>query len=283
MKILVTGSSGFIGSNLVQEIFKGYDVFLFDKFFHKDINNFFDAKQIIKGDLRNSKDLTKVPSVDVVFNLASQLPYKFKSNSVLGIKNLIKWCLKNDVKKIIHSSSAAVYGEPKNLPIKEDHPILPISQYGKYKLVEEQLISTHPSYLILRYANVYGPNGTGIVTELCKKTKKGGTITIFDDGNQTRDFIHVKDVTQANLRSINYRGKEKVFNVGTGVETSINQLISIFKELNPLLKVSYLPQHIRRISRSYFDISKIKNEMDFIPTMKLKIGIKEMMETVNDD
>jgi len=280
MRILVTGGAGFIGSNLVNALIDKHKVIVFDinsKRFDKDLIK---KIEIIKGDIRKKEDLDKISQVDVVFHLAARLPSQWaKRDNIddLGTRNLISWCRRNKVKKIIYSSSAAVYGEPRYTPVKETHPTLPISFYGRFKLSGEHYVSQFPSHIILRYANVYGKGGSGIVSAFLEEIKKEKEIRIFGSGEQTRDFINIKDVIQANLLALSYNGKEKIFNVGSGKEVSVNQLIEIFRELEPTIRVKYLPEKPGNIYKSWFDISKINNEMGFEPKIDLREGIKEMM------
>ena len=291
MKILITGGAGFIGSYLSRELSRKHEVIVFDNLFTGKKENLTEEIEFIKGDLRKICDLAKIPEVDVVFHLASQTSTSLSIKSpkldaeinILGTINLLNWCNEYGIKKIIYTSSAAVYGEPQYLPIDEEHPTNPISPYGISKLSAEKYVLLYRNSIVLRFANVYGKGGAkegeaGVIQIFAEKAKNREQLEIFGDGTQTRDFINVKDAANACMLALNYNGKERIFNIGSGRETSINELVELFKKYEPNLKVRYLRRRNGDISRSYFDISRARKELNFIPRVKLEDGIKELLE-----
>lgn len=291
MRVLVTGGAGFIGSYLSKTLAEKNEVFIFDNLSTGTIENLSNNITFIKGDLRNLKDLEKIPNVDIVFHLAAQVsvPYSISNPkedaeiNIIGTINLLEWCKKEKVKKVIYISSAAVYGEPIYLPIDEKHPTNPISPYGISKLAAEKYVLLYQTSIVLRLANVYGKGGVkegeaGVIHIFADNLKENKSLKIFGDGTQGRDFIHIKDVVNACLLTLNYNGRKRIFNIGSGKETIINQLVELFRKYKPDLEVNYLEKRKGDIYKSYFDISRAKNELKFRPKIELEDGIKELLE-----
>jgi UDP-glucose 4-epimerase len=210
--------------------------------------------------------------------------------NVLGSLNLLEGCRKFDVKKIVYASSGgAVYGEPQYLPVDEKHPINPLCPYGASKHAVEHYLEVYRilygiDYTALRYANVYGPRQdpfgeAGVVAIFTKKLLSGKPPTIFGDGKQTRDFVYVEDVAEANFLALKKKTKEKVLNIGAGVESSVNE---VTLKLAKILKSSVRPIHgpaikgeVRRI---YLDVSLARKELGWKPKVSLEAGLKKTVE-----
>jgi UDP-glucose 4-epimerase len=291
MRILVTGGAGFIGSYLAKELLRDHKVIVFDNLFTGSEANIPKGARFIKGDLRNLEDIEKIPKVEVVFHLAAQVsvsysipnPKEDEEINVRGTINLLEWCKRNDVQKVVYISSAAVYGEPKYLPINEEHPTEPISPYGISKLAAEKYTLLYKNSIILRLANVYGKGGVkegeaGVIHIFAENLKNNKPLEIFGDGTQTRDFINIRDAVKACVLALSYNGKEKVFNIGSGKETAISELVELFKRFRPNLEVIYKEKREGDIYRSYFDISKAEKELKFKPEVELQDGIKDLLE-----
>lgn len=206
----------------------------------------------------------------------------------LGTLNILNSCKKSNVEKIIYASSAAVYGQPNYLGIDEEHDINPISYYGISKYAPEHYIKVFNKlyglkYTILRYANAYGTRQVsksegGVVSIFLDKMLNEGNLIIFGDGNQSRDFVYVDDIVTANILSLE-NGNNEVFNIGTGVGISINELYNSMNWLiGKNLKVKYEKERNGDIRHSYFDISKAKNLLGWSPIYKLENGLKEIIE-----
>ena len=224
--------------------------------------------------------------------------------NIIGSINLFELSINYGVRRIIFSSTGgALYGEPEKLPATEDTPIEPLSPYGVAKYCAEnylnyfkrlyELRDRHASLrsahddkeersvgierVILRYANVYGPRQdplgeAGVVAIFAGKILKGEKPVIFGDGNQTRDYIYVEDVVKANVLAL--EGKEGIYNIGTGRETSVNELIEIFsKVLGREIKPEYAPPRIGEVHRISLDADMAKKELGFVPKYSLPEGI----------
>lgn len=270
MSVLVTGGAGYIGSHLVVELLnKGYDVVVVDNLSTSTEKSLDAIKKIAgkdfkfyKCDIKNGLELNKVfveNKIDVVvhfaaFSLVGESminPLKYYDNNINGTKCLLETMIKNDVKKIVFSSTAAVYGEPKHLPILETDETLPTNTYGETKLAIEKMCKWCDSayglkYVALRYFNACGAHPSGIIGEnhnpeshlipiiLQVPNKKREYISIFGDDYNTpdgtciRDYIHVCDLAQAHILALEYlmKGNESnVFNLGNGVGFSVKQVI----------------------------------------------------------
>ncbi len=304
MKALVTGGAGFIGSNIVDKLVdKEFEVFVVDnlstgkevnlnrnaKFFNVDVTN-----------RKNLEDVFKQVKPDLVFHLAAQIDVrKSVANpsldafvNVIGAINVFELSVQSNVRRIIFSSTGgALYGEPERLPAGEGTEVAPLAPYGVSKYCSEQYLNYFKKLygierVILRYANVYGPRQdplgeAGVVAIFTGKTLKGEQPIIFGDGTQTRDYIYVKDVVEANLHAID--GKEGIYNVGTGIETSVNDLIKMFSSiLHKEIKPIYAPPRIGEVQRISLDAGKAKEELGFIPRYTLKQGLEETIRWFKD-
>jgi UDP-glucose 4-epimerase len=291
MKVLVTGGAGFVGSHLVDRLLKeGHNVIVLDDLSSGKIENVNKNAKFVKGDVRDFKivdSLTK--NVDVVYHLAAQVSVplsmkdpleNFKIN-VLGTLNLLDASEKNGVKNFVYFSSAAIYGDPKTLPIKENNPTKPLSPYGLSKLVSEMYTKFfNIDVSIVRPFNIYGPRQdpsnpyTGVISKFISAAKRNTPLIIFGDGKQTRDFIYVDDVIDAVLLVTEKPG---VYNIGTGKATSILELAKIILNLtNNKASVVHKNERDGDIRHSLADISKIKG-LGFKPKYSLRDGLKRMM------
>ncbi|EIW00677.1 LOW QUALITY PROTEIN: nucleoside-diphosphate-sugar epimerase [Thermoanaerobacter siderophilus SR4] len=299
MKVLVTGGAGFIGSHVVDLLIEnGYEVVIVDNL-STGKEEFINKKAIfIKKDIID-EDLCEIfekEKPDYVIHQAAQIDVqKSIDNSVfdakgnvLGTVNLLECCRKSGVKKIVYASSAAVYGNPEYLPIDEKHKVNPISYYGISKHTAEHYFEVYRQlyglkYTILRYANVYGirqdPKGEGgVISIFTDKMLKGERPIIFGDGNQTRDFVYVKDVVKANLLALE-RGDNEVVNISTNKPTSINELVEMMnKIMNTSLEPVYTEPRKGDIVHSYLDNKKALEVLGWKPEYSLEEGLKETIE-----
>lgn len=295
-KILVTGGAGFIASHIVDKLIKNGDkVVVVDNLStgrEENLNKeaIFYNVDILDDSLRKVFEIEKP---DCVIHHAAQIdvqrsirqPMDDARVNVSGTINILECCKEYNVKKIVYASTAAVYGEPKYLGIDEKHPVAPISYYGISKHTPEHYIKVYSSlygikYTILRYANAYGirqdPKGEGgVISIFVDKLLEEGTPIIFGTGEQTRDFIYVKDIVEANVLAVS-KGDNNIFNIGTGVATSINELFNSMKEIAGA-KVEPVYKEARKgdILHSYFNISKSKEILGWSPRYSLKDGLKE--------
>ena len=209
--------------------------------------------------------------------------------NILGSLNLVLQCLRFGVKKIIYASSVGVYGEPKYLPLDEKHPLNPISYYGISKHTAEHYfhlahLQHMLGYVVLRYSNVYGsrqsPEGeAGVVAIFTRQMLRGERPTIFGKGDKTRDYVHVSDVVTANLLAMEGDGNG-VYNLGTGVETSDQEMFNLLAELTGYQgKPRYAPVREGEIYKICLDSSKAQKELDWQPQFLLREGLSETVDS----
>ena len=191
------------------------------------------------------------------------------------------------MQKIVYSSTAAVYGNPLYLGIDEKHELNPISFYGLSKCITEQYIKLFYDfhglkYTILRYSNVYGARQSfkgegGVIPCFIKHMLKGERPTIYGNGAQTRDFIYVDDVARANIIALE-SGDNDTFNIGTGIEVSINELLESLSRIIGECLPLYMPEKSGDITFCYFDIGKSTKILDWEPKCELKDGLEETIK-----
>jgi UDP-glucose 4-epimerase len=305
-RVLVTGGAGFIGSHLLDRLIKDQvDVTVLDDLSTGKLNNFSDYLEdkklrFIEGDIRNKASVNDaLKDVEVVFHLAAvtSVPYSvehpeetFEVN-VDGTRNLLEASVRGDVDRFVYVSTCAVYGEPRYLPIDEKHLTHPISPYAESKLKAEMVCQeVHESYrlksVILRPFNVYGPRQrndqyAGVIFRFIERIREGKPPVIFGDGSQTRDFVHVTDVVEALLLSS--RSKDavnRIFNVATGVPTSINRLAKLLIEISGvgLVEPQYNSARKGDIKHSYADIKEAETYLGFRPQVSLRDGLADVMK-----
>ncbi|WP_028987811.1 NAD-dependent epimerase/dehydratase family protein [Thermicanus aegyptius] len=300
MRILITGGAGFIGSHIAQAcVEKGFETYIFDDLSTGREENLFPEAHFIKGDLADAplEDLLADIQPDYLIHEAAQAsvpvstkdPCRDAEINILGTVRLLEAAKKSNVKKVVYASSAAVYGNPVRLPIDESHPQHPLSFYGVSKYVPEFYLDLYWKhfglpYTVLRYANVYGPRQVahgegGVVAIFADKIKRGEKLSVYGDGDQTRDFIYVSDVVAANLAALE-RGTGEIFNIGTGIPTSVNQLIKAFEEIlgHPVEK-EYLPPREGDIRDSLFHINKAVKELAWSPKVSLAEGLRRTLSS----
>lgn len=306
MKAVVTGGSGFIGSNIVRHLCEeGHDVTVVDNFRSGYRSNLEPFRQIrlIEGDIRNRDVVVQaVAGVDVIFHLAASVgntrsiehPIEDSEINVMGTLNILEAARKHGVRKIVYSSSAGIFGELKTLPIREDHPIEPDSPYGVSKLAGEKLCLAYAKLydieaVALRYFNVYGVNQRydaygNVIPIFAYRIYHRQPITIFGDGEQTRDFINVKDVVQANYKAALAKGVSGAFNLGSGSRITINRLAEIMVDMAGLEStIQYAPPRAGDVRDSLADITAARNAFGFDPTVTLEEGLPEYMSWFEEE
>jgi UDP-glucose 4-epimerase len=298
---LVPGGAGFIGSNLVGELLKdGNRVTVLDNLqsgYRQNLDLYTEARFIL-GDVRDEAAVSRaIEGAEAVFHLAASVgnkrsidnPIADAEINVIGTLRVLEAALRAGVRKIVTSSSAGIFGELKTLPILEDHPVEPDSPYGCTKLCEEKLCLAYAKLydleaVCLRYFNVYGPNQRydaygNVIPIFAFRMLRGETLTIFGDGEQTRDFINVRDVVQANMKAMHADGVSGAFNLGSGGRITINTLVELMKEASGLLPaVVYGPPRPGDVRDSLADLSAARKAFGFEPTVSLPAGLKEYMD-----
>lgn len=295
MRILITGGAGFIGSHIADFLIsENHEVIILDNLSSGKIENVNKKALFIKGSITQKRDIEKaIQDVDYVFHLAAMVsvPLSFEKKdlcfkiNIQGTKNVLDAALKHKVKKVIFSSSAAVYGDNLNTPLKENEPYSSLSPYAESKIEGEKLcIEYNKKGLVtcsLRYFNVYGTRQdpkspySGVISIFIDKAKENNEIIIFGDGSQTRDFIHVNDIVAANVFAM--EKLDGVYNVANGKEITIKDLAEkIIKISKSSSKIKYEKERFGDIKKSLADITKIKKQ-GFTPIVEIDDGLKELL------
>jgi UDP-glucose 4-epimerase len=300
MKVLVTGGAGFIGSHVVDRlILEGHEAVVVDNLVTGKRRNINRAARFYKMDVQSWR-LERVfrnERPNVVMHLAAQMdvrksvedPMFDAQVNVLGTLNVLQQAVKHGARKVIFSSSGgAIYGEQETYPAAENHVLKPLSPYGLSKLCGEQYLSYFQRVsglqaVSLRYANVYGPRQdpegeAGVVAIFIQKMLNNEQAVINGNGRQTRDFVFVDDVVEANL-AVMGQETQGTFNVGTGVETSINDLFRILvQHTGSTCKEVHGPAKKGEQARSVIDSTKLRQEASWEPKADLSEGLKKTVE-----
>jgi len=296
-KILVTGGAGFIGSNLVDKLSPDNTVVVLDNLFSGLLSNLEKSKDritFVKGDVLD-KALVKdiVAEVDYVFHLAANVgnirsikdPNFDMEVNIGGTLNLLEACRNSNIKRLVYSSSGAIFGEARYLPIDEEHPLNPESPYAVSKLAAEKYcFAFHKVYGVpttaLRYFNVYGPRQdaseyANAISIFLSRTREGKPLTIFGDGKQTRDFIFVKDVARANILAATHPSAVgEIFNIATGKENSIEELVDIIKQVSAKeIQVIYADSRAGEVKYIRASIEKAQRLLGYNPETNFKEGL----------
>jgi len=307
MKYLVTGGAGFIGSHIVRSLLKqGAEVRVLDNFSSGKRENLGGLDvEIIEGDLRDASRVTEfVRGVEIIFHEAAfvSVPESMEKSqecfdvNVMGTSILFEAARKAGVKRAVVASSAAVYGDSTAMPLVEDTPLKQLSPYAVSKRVTEMYAELYTrsfnfEVVALRYFNVYGPRQrpdsmyAAAVPIFIRRLLDNKPITIFGDGGQSRDLINVRDVVQANLLASRHPDAPgQVFNVCTGVETRLLDLVDILYGIFP-----NAPMHIHSepragdIYRSIGTPKKAMNILEFRPQVTLADGVREAVEVMRSE
>lgn len=299
MNILVTGGAGFIASHIIDAfIEQGHNVSIIDNLTTGRLENLNPKAKFYKVDIRD--DLTPIfeeNNFDLINHHAAQIDVRRSVNdsiydaqvNIIGTLNLLQNAIKFGVKKFMFASTGgAVYGEQDYFPADENHKQQPLSPYGISKLAIEKYLYFYKEvhglrYTILRYANIYGPRQNplgeaGVVCIFLDKIFAGEQPIINGDGTQTRDYVFVKDVVKANLITLNEEESE-IYNVGTGIETSVNELFNLINEnFDFSIKEVHGPAKPGEQKRSVITSEKFFQKFGWKPSTSLKDGLKQTIE-----
>ena len=306
MKYLVTGGAGFIGSHITRTLLeRGDQVRILDNFSSGKRENLKGLDvELIEGDLRDSSKVAEaVKGMNIVFHEAAfvsvpesmEKPLECLDVNVTGTSILFEAARKAGVKRVVVASSAAVYGDSEAYPLSEETPLRQLSPYATSKRIDEKYAELFTNQFglevaALRYFNVYGPRQrpdsmyAAAVPIFIRRMLDNKPITIYGDGGQTRDLVNVRDVVQANLLASEHPAAPgKIFNVCTGVETRLLDLLDILYEIFP-----GAPKHVHAepragdIYRSIGTPKKIVETLGFKPNVTLAEGLKEAVEEMRN-
>lgn len=305
MQVLVTGGAGFIGSHLAAALVaRGDSVRVLDNFRTGKRENLADlAVELVEGDIGDEAVVqAAVADCDLIFHLAAMVsvPESVKTPklnhhiNVTGTFNVFEAARIAGVKRVVYSSSSAVYGDLPHLPAREGYVPHPISPYGAAKLMNEIIAESYRTSfgldaLGLRYMNVFGPRQdpsspySGVLSIFCRAAINGTGVTIYGDGQQTRDFVFVEDVVQANLLAAQLPSKQipdqPVFNVGRGQSTAINDIVEMLGELtHQAIPITYAPERLGDIKHSVADISQAQTILSYYPQVTVLDGLKATLD-----
>ncbi len=304
MKIFVTGGAGFIGNHLVDSLLKaGNKVTIYD-----NLKNSSESKishllkngaSFVKGDVTDYQTLSNIiAGFDLVVHLAAEIdvqesikfPEYTHSVNVTGTVNLLRSCVEQKVCNVVAASSAAVFGNPKDLPLSENSQTVPISPYGASKLaIEHYMQAFSNSYdlncVTLRFFNVYGQGQSGpyagVITKFIEKIADNKPLIIFGDGSNTRDFVSIYDIVQSIQNAITkIEGKKgNVYNIGSGKYTTIEDLAKIMISISGKpLSIEHKQPKKGDIQHSQTSISLAQRDLGYSPKIQLKQGLEMLLK-----
>ncbi len=303
---LVTGGAGFIGSAIVDQLIEAgaEEVRVVDNFVRGNRENLVSSMrggkvQIVEGDIRDAAVVDRVVrGIDYIFHEAAlritrcaEAPREAVDVLMGGTLNILESAVRYGVKKIVAASSASVYGDPSYLPMDETHPFNNRTMYGAGKIAMEQILRAYYTsfglpYIAFRYFNAYGPrmDMVGVYTEVMIRwldaIEANQPPLIFGDGQQSMDFVYVGDIARANLLALQSEVADEVFNVGTGVQTTLNELCEL---LLGLTGSSVRPEHrearkVNNVQSRRSSIEKAEKLLGFRANVSLQEGLRELIE-----
>ncbi|TMD05287.1 MAG: NAD-dependent epimerase/dehydratase family protein [Chloroflexi bacterium] len=297
MKVLVTGGAGFVGSHVCDRLARdGHELVILDDLSTGRVAQVHPAARFYQMELDSPwlDELFAIEQPDAVVHLAAQASVRrsvadpvFDARvNVLGTIALLQAAVRHEAQRFLFSSTGgAIYGEATVVPTPEDYPPSPVSPYGASKRAAELMLTTFHtmsglSYAALRYANVYGPRQdphgeAGVVAIFTRQLLAGNEAIVNGDGQQTRDFVYVADVAEANALALTSQAVG-AFNVGTGKETSINEIFRLLQDLTDNRQVErHGPPKAGEQRRSAVDATRIARELGWRPTTALRDGLAE--------
>jgi UDP-glucose 4-epimerase len=297
MRVLLTGGAGFIGSHVAEALLeRGHEVAVVDDLSSGKRENVPEGAVFYEADVRaGCGEVFAAFRPEALSHQAAQMDVRrsvrepdFDADvNVIGTVRLLQNCVRHDVSRVVFASTGgAVYGEQREFPAPEDHPQYPVSPYGVSKLAGERYLHYYHaqyglSYRALRYANVYGPRQdphgeAGVVAIFCGNLAAGRPSTIFGTGGQTRDYVHVHDVARANVLALEKEAPSEAYNVGTGIETSVNQIYDLLRQASGKdLPPEYAPARPGEQSRSSVNPSLVARALGWRPEVELAAGLEE--------
>ena len=304
-RFLITGGAGFMGSTTAEQLLEAgaAEVRVLDNFVRGSYRNLENARRtgrllVIEGDIRDKASVeSAVAGVDYVFHLAAlritrcaEAPSEAIQVLVDGTSHVLDAAVRHKVRKIVAASSASVYGNPSYLPMDEQHPFNNRTLYGAGKIANEQMLRAYNEmfqlpYVALRYFNIYGPRMDldGVYTEVLVRwmdaIEAGTPPRIFGDGSQSMDFVYIEDVARANLAALTSSVSDDVFNVGTGVQTTLNELCELLLKITGSgLRPEYREaRKVNNVQARRAAIDKAATVLGFRAQTKLEDGLRALL------
>jgi len=291
--ILITGGAGFIGGHLARTLSKDAELTVLDNLSTGDPANIPNQARTITEDVSKRDIISKLDTNStIIFHQAGlvsvsqsiETPYESHTTNATGTLNILDAARQND-SRVVFASSAAIYGTPEYLPIDENHPFDPASPYGLDKLTADYYTRLYSDLygletVCLRYFNVFGPKQTvgdyaSVIPIFIKQALSGEDITVHGSGEQTRDFVYIDDVIQANIAAAQTQNVGEAYNIGAGESTSIRNLADIIQDLTDTNSdIVHVESREGDIDHSIADISKAEDYLDYQPNIALEEGIK---------
>lgn len=307
-KVVVVGGAGFIGSHVVEELLRDdlSEIVVYDNFTRGTRENLVTALRnkrvrLIEGDITHTDVLNDaIEGASYVFHLAAlwllhcyEYPRAAFHVNIEGTFNVLEACIRHRVKKLIYSSSASVYGDALTIPITEDHPFSNRTFYGATKIAGEQMCRAFYeryglNYVGLRYMNVYGPRQdyrgayVSVIMKVLDRIDAGDPPIVYGDGSQTFDFIDVVDAAKANVYAVKCGAADVLYNVGSGVGTTIRELAELLLEITGSdLEIQYEPAGQTFVTKRIGSTEKARRELGFKAMTDLRTGLRRLIEWRN--
>lgn len=303
-KVLILGGTGFLGMNLCTQLYNnGINIKVYSRGngYSEYVKSIYPEIECVCGEFYLENDFEQlVDDVDIVFHLISStrpsnmMMIKEFNDNVIPTVKLLDACVIKKKKIIYFSSGGTVYGNPRYMPIDEYHRTDPISAYGIQKLTIEKIIEYYGrtyglDYRILRISNPYGQfqstnSNQGIIAVFLSRVLSDKCIEVWGDGSNIRDYIYVDDLIDACMIIMNYDGKERIFNISSGVGYSIMELIDIIKRnVSKTIDLKILESRMQDVSANILSNKIAKNELGWCPKWTLEKGVKDMISMWNND
>ena len=296
-RILVTGGAGFVGSRLADRLCRDNDVVVLDSLVSGDREKIPSEAEFIEGDIRDESAVADaMAGIDCVFHEAAlvsvdrsvEVPTESHDNNVEGTLNILEAARGRDT-RVVLASSAAIYGHPEEIPVTEDHPKEPASPYGLDKLgCDHYARLYHDRYgldtVALRYFNAYGPGQTGgdyagVISIFIEQALAGDDITVEGDGEQTRDFVYIDDIVDANIAAAQTAAVGAGYNIGTGESVTIRELAELVQDITDTdSDIVHTDPREGDIEHSRAAVSKAEDDLDFEAAVSLREGLEQTVE-----
>ncbi len=293
LKVLILGSEGFVGNNLVQGLSENHTIFCADLI---DSSN---HKNYTKFDVTNSTSVQNtIKNVDVVIDLVAHSlvssiegPITNAQINIIGLLNILEACTKNNIKKIVFTSASSLIGEPITTKVSEDHPAMPKTAYGISKLASEHYLRLYNelsnlNYVIFRFFNIYGPyQKNGLIPSLYSRISQNQPLTVFGKGDQIRDYVFIKDIIPFFEKAVSENiADNKIFNIGTGNGTTILDVINILsKTMNIKPDIEFKDPRPGEIGNFVADTKLLSSTFGNIPSTTVEEGIKQTVEWLKNN